>query len=481
MAFDPVTYILCRTAATGAVEEAIAGLGDGMTFKGTVPTPADLPSTHNDGDMWIVDDLDPSTPGQQGGKAVWMNAQWNYFDQQPSSLSDLANDMQYISSKIDSGNYVDYIHIDGNRAATPTTGAHEYIIKDMQMKRGSATELASYVPKAGEPVFEKTGSTYRLKIGDGSSSYSSLPYIGADFTPDFDNKSVNIVGTNLQVFGFNTAGIGTIPRKTLAGNLEWIRLADVIDLVAGVATLVTKSSDVLGNVSYKLDVLIDNNTVKVNTLNRLYVPVDNDTIKATTNGLTAKKTVAGPGIKVTTNTNNEYVVAGDYKAGDNINIEQRADGLYINSTGGGGESLDNLLAGDGIKITPSGGNKIVSADYQAGDYININKVGGKLEISVDPTAVENTFRPIRLNDTEIAPGDPTSGYLNFESTEGISTGIKMQGITGIGSRSIRMEIANTGLLQAQEVNTPHRALANLTGRLIAFHCGNADFTGTLNH
>lgn len=51
MAFDPVTYILCRTAATGAVEEAIAGLGDGMTFKGTVPTPADLPSTHNDGDM----------------------------------------------------------------------------------------------------------------------------------------------------------------------------------------------------------------------------------------------------------------------------------------------------------------------------------------------------------------------------------------------------------------------------------------------
>ena len=77
--------------------------------------------------------------------------------------------------------------------------------------------------------------------------------------------------------------------------------------------------------------------------------------------------------------------------------------------------------------------------------------------------------------------DPSSGPINFESTEALPQGIKMQGITGIGSRSIRMEIANMGLLHAQEVGTPHRSLANLTGRLIAFHCGNADFTNTLNH
>jgi hypothetical protein len=213
--FSPVTWILARNAATGAVEEAISGMGDGMKFKGTVPTPSDLPSTHNDGDMWIIEDMNPSAPGNQGGKAVWYNSKWNFFDQQPSNVSDLANDAQYLSSQVVSGNYLDNIHIDGNRAA-PSTNPHEYIIKDIQFKRGN-TDLATYVPKYGEPVFEKNGQTYRLKIGDGTKTFANLPYIGADFVPDVDNKSVNVIGTNLQVYGFNTAIAGSIPRKTAAG------------------------------------------------------------------------------------------------------------------------------------------------------------------------------------------------------------------------------------------------------------------------
>jgi len=391
------------------------------------------------------------------------------------------DESQFLSSKIQSGAYVDNIHVDGNRAATPTTGAHEYIIKDIQFKRGSDSSLASYVPKAGEPVFEQNGTTYRLKIGNGTTAYSSLPYIGADFVPDVDNRSVNVVGTNLQIYGFNTVTGGSIPRKTVSGTLEWIKLGDVIEILSGVATLVTKTAVPNGDLKFTVDVLTDNNTVKVNTSNnKLYVPIDNDTVKSTINGLTAKKTVAGDGIKVTTDTNNQYVITADYKAGDNINIEKRADGMYINSTGGGGSTV-NIQAGDGIKVTQSGANTIISGDYQAGDYININKVAGKMEISVDPAAVSNTYRPIQLNGVEIAPMDPSSGPINFESTEDLPQGIRMQGITGVGSRSIRMELSNMGLLHAQEVGTPHRSLANLTGRLIAFHCGNADFSNTLNH
>lgn len=213
MPFDPVTWILARNAGASGAADVIGGLSEGMTFKGTVPTPNDLPSTHNDGDMYIVTDMNPDAPGDQGGKAVWYGSKWNFFDQQPSNISDLANDAQYLSSKKNtSGKYIDNIHVDG--AGSPSSDAHEYVITNLQFNRNVA---ASYVPKLGEPVFEKNGTSYRLKIGDGSTTYSNLPYIGADFTPDVDGRSVNIVGTNLQVYGFSSAATGTIPKKTASG------------------------------------------------------------------------------------------------------------------------------------------------------------------------------------------------------------------------------------------------------------------------
>ena len=68
--FSPSTYILARAGGAAAASSAIEGLGEGLKFKGIVDTPNDLPSTHNDGDMWIITDMNPSAPGNQGGKAV---------------------------------------------------------------------------------------------------------------------------------------------------------------------------------------------------------------------------------------------------------------------------------------------------------------------------------------------------------------------------------------------------------------------------
>ena len=127
-------------------------------------------------------------------------------------MSELNNDAQYLSSKIQSGNYVDNIHVDGS--GSPSSNVHEYVINQLQFKRNVA---ASYVPKAGEPIFEQNGSTYRLKIGNGTTNYASLPYIGSDFTPDVDGRSVQIVGTNLQIYGFSSAQVGTVPKKTSTG------------------------------------------------------------------------------------------------------------------------------------------------------------------------------------------------------------------------------------------------------------------------
>ena len=55
MGFSAVTWILARQAGAGAAEEAISQLSEGLKFKGTVPTDADLPASANNGDMYIVE------------------------------------------------------------------------------------------------------------------------------------------------------------------------------------------------------------------------------------------------------------------------------------------------------------------------------------------------------------------------------------------------------------------------------------------
>lgn len=461
MAFDAVTWILCKQAAGSAASEAISGLSEGLKFKGVVPTDADLPASANDGDMYIVEN--------PGHKAVWYNAQWNFFDEQPSKLSDLTNDEQFLSSKVNSsGKYVDNIHIDG--AGSPTSNVHEYVITNIQLNRNVT---ANYIPKVGEPIFEQSGSTYRLKIGNGSTNYAALPYIGADFSPAVDGKSVNIIGTNLQIYGFNTAPIGSVPKKTSTG-LEWAKLEDTLKLIAGKAIKITETAGT-GVKNETINVLYDDSTIKVNANNKLYVPIDNDTLKINSGKVAAKKTVAGQGIAVTTNTNNEYVVSGNYKAGANINLETKPDGIYINSTAAGGVGV--VQAGDGIKVTTSGDRVTVSGDYQAGDYIHINKnAQGKLEIGVDQSAVTNTYRPVKLNGVELLGEEASTGFVNYESLVDSATGIAMTGTQEVGGKGIRMDIANMGIIQAAEIGTPHRQLTTLTGRQIVLHAGGADMS-----
>lgn len=419
--------------------------------------------------MYIIEDMEPGT-----GKAIWYNAKWNYFaNQNITNVSELTNDAQYLSSKIQNNKYIDNIHVDGS--GSPSTNVHEYVITDVQFKRNVA---ANYVPKAGEPVFEQNGSTYRLKIGNGTSNYASLPYIGADFTPAVDGRSVNIVGNNLQIYGFNSAPIGYVPKKTTSG-LEWVKLEDAIKVVAGSAIKVTETVS-SGVKTEKLDVLYDNSTIKVDAQNRLSLPIDNSTIKVKNGKLGAKETVAGPGISVTTNTNNEYVVAGNYKAGANVNLEVKSDGIYINSTAAGGVGV--VKAGDGIKVTALGDNVTVSGDYQAGNYIHIDKnAEGKLEISVDQSAVTNTYRPVYLNGVKLLAEEASTGYVDYQSQAASDTGIAMVGVPEINGKGIRMSVANTNIIQAKDTGTPHKHAALLSGRIICLHCGNADLGGTENH
>lgn len=70
---DIVTYALLKKQV-GNVSKQIEGLSEGMTFKGSVPTEADLPSNPQGGDLYIIQDT--------GTKVVWdsSNNEWIKFD-----------------------------------------------------------------------------------------------------------------------------------------------------------------------------------------------------------------------------------------------------------------------------------------------------------------------------------------------------------------------------------------------------------------
>ena len=75
-----------------------------------------------------------------------------------------------------------------------------------------------YVPENGEPCFET--DTYKLKVGDGVTTYGELPYINGN--PSTDDKSIIFSDEALKLIGFDAAEIGAQPFKNKNGVLEWI-------------------------------------------------------------------------------------------------------------------------------------------------------------------------------------------------------------------------------------------------------------------
>lgn len=71
MAFDPVTYALCK----GEIDEAVGNLEPGYTYKGSVATVSALPSSGNTkGDLWQI--------RADGSEYVWDGTQWAPRQQQ---------------------------------------------------------------------------------------------------------------------------------------------------------------------------------------------------------------------------------------------------------------------------------------------------------------------------------------------------------------------------------------------------------------
>lgn len=114
----------------------------------------------------------------------------------------------------------------------------------IQLRRGKASEWASVNPvlKVAEPGFEI--DTFKLKIGDGTTAFNDLPYVGnATLTIEGDNQSIIVENGVAKLVGFDAATDGQTVRKkgTL---LEWFTPATSEDVTTVVETVKTLESTV---------------------------------------------------------------------------------------------------------------------------------------------------------------------------------------------------------------------------------------------
>ncbi len=100
----------------------------------------------------------------------------------------------------------------------------EIIIKTIKFKRGTSAAWARTNPILldGEPGYEK--DTKKLKIGDGTTAWNNLPYIGESAEISTDGKSIIIQDGKLEINGFSQAQVGQIPKKGNNENLDWFDL-----------------------------------------------------------------------------------------------------------------------------------------------------------------------------------------------------------------------------------------------------------------
>ena len=99
----------------------------------------------------------------------------------------------------------------------------------IQFKRGSTANLQNIIPAAGEPVWDK--ELQKLKVGDGTSLYSALPYVG---DVEVDGSSIKLLGNAVSLFDFDSAEEGMSPIKQ-DGILKWTVFASQSDIESIIA------------------------------------------------------------------------------------------------------------------------------------------------------------------------------------------------------------------------------------------------------
>lgn len=82
-----------------------------------------------------------------------------------------------------------------------------------------------------DPDTSTNSYTVKVKVGDGTTAWNGLPYLGGDsgtvVLPVPDGTTIVDDDNAWSIAGFNEAGNGTYPIKNASGAIEWIDIPDV--------------------------------------------------------------------------------------------------------------------------------------------------------------------------------------------------------------------------------------------------------------
>ena len=150
---------------------------------------------------------------------------------------------------------------------------------------------ADYVLKRGEFGVEFTeNGIAKIKIGDGITQWSSLPYF-SDPNANYvlgDGKSISIDANGIaSIFGFADAETGAQPRKKADGSIEWIKPDTTT--VEGIQTAIK---------GLESDMAAAQETINAIGADVAAAKTDIDTLNATVSGMYSKEEVDGLVTKV---------------------------------------------------------------------------------------------------------------------------------------------------------------------------------------
>lgn len=247
--------------------------------------------------------------------------------------------------------------------------AEKIIRTIIQLRRDTEANwtVSEYVAKAGEPMVTLDGEHKgHIKMGDGESLWSALPYItdgsGTPINIEVDGTSIASVENVLGLNGFADATAGQQPRKGENGSLEWYTpdTSSVSGLQEAVGQLQTDVDTIESNLTSVTKKVTNLETVVGNENAGLVKDVaDNKTnIESVANNLTNNyDTSEKVDEKIANAIGSVYKVGGSVASIDDIVVDAAHEGYVYNVTSGF-TTTDAFVEGAGVEY-PAGTNVVV--------------------------------------------------------------------------------------------------------------------------
>jgi hypothetical protein len=381
----------------------------------------------------------------------------------------------------------------------------------IQVRRGTASEwrIANSTLSAGEWGFETDSKRY--KIGDGLTSWNSLPYssilpsssdlsgvsgIGVSFTANSGVPvTIAVTGINSsQVTNFNSAVSGLLPVKSVvAGNNITVTPTGDNGFVISSPVNEDTVKDIIGStivgvsgIRASYDSVNKIETISVTGLTSSYIGDFNTAVSGL---LGVKSLIQGTGIGISNAGGNQTIsITGiptslitNFASGVNTLIENAVSASIVGGSGvdivynSGTNTLtisSALTAGSGIALTHNSGNYVVSLSDPT---IQLSEI-------TDLSANARSFllTPSSNNLSALVSDETGSGNLVFSDSPtlvtpniGVATGISFNSITGLSSSTPLMNSTAavgtaTTAARADHVHPIDTSRAAVTGSLAQF-------------